>query len=85
MGPIYKIEPQDKYSILIELAAGHKIMLDLTEKLHTIRFHELANPDVFKRVRTDGYSIIWKNGKIMVSFGEILDILKGAAVFFRAV
>lgn len=85
MGPISKIEPQDKYNILIELASGHKIILDLSEKLHTIRFHELANPDVFKRVETDGYSIIWENGKIMVSFGEILDILKNVTVLFRAV
>lgn len=85
MGPIYKIEPQDNYNILIMLTSGHKIILDLTGKLHTIRFHELANPDVFKRAETDGYSIIWKNGKIRVSFGEVLDILKDVTVFFRAV
>ena len=85
MRPIVKIETQDKYNILIELASGHKIILDLKEKLHTIRFHELSNPDIFRRAVTDGYSIIWKNGKIMVSFGEILDILKDVTMLFRAV
>lgn len=85
MRPIVKIEAQDKYNILIELASGHKIILDLKEKLHTIRFHELANPDVFRKATTDGYSIIWKNGKILVSFGEILDILKDVTMHYRAV
>lgn len=83
--PIVKIEVQDKYNVLIELASGHKIILDLKEKLHTLRFHDLSNPDVFKKAFTDGYSIMWKNGKIVVSFGEILDILKNVAVHFRAV
>lgn len=85
MGPISRIETRDKYKILIELVSGHIIILDLTKKLHTIRFHELKNPDVFKKAVTDGYSIIWKNGKIMVSFGEILDILKDVTMLFRAV
>lgn len=85
MGPIYRIESQNEYNMLIELTSGHKIILDFTEKLHTIRFHELANPDVFKRARTDGYSIIWKNGKINVSFGEILDILRDITVSYMAV
>ena len=85
MGPIAKIETQDKYNILIEMASGHRIIVDFSKKLHTIRFHELANPDVFKKAVTDGYSIIWQNGKIMVSFGEILDILKDVTILFRAV
>lgn len=85
MGPIQKIEPQDNYNILIELTAGHKVILDFSNKLHTIRFYELANPDVFKKAVTDGYSIIWKNGKIRVSFGEIIDILQTVNVLYRAV
>ena len=85
MEPILRIEAKDKYNILIELASGHKVILDLTQKLHTIRFHELANPDVFNKAETDGYSIIWKNGKILVSFGDILDILKDVTMLFRAV
>lgn len=85
MEPILRIETQDKYNILIELASGHRIILDLSQKLHTIRFHELTNPDVFKKAKTDGYSIIWKNGKIVVSFGEILDILKDVTTLFKVV
>lgn len=83
--PIAKIEVQDKYNILIELASGHRIILDFSGKLHTIRFHELANPDAFKKAETDGYSIMWENGRIMVSFVEILDILKDVATLFKAV
>lgn len=85
MGPILRIEPQENYNILIELTSGHKIILDFSKKLHTIRFHELANPDIFRRAVTDGYSVIWRNGKVMVSFGEIMDILQNVSVLYRAV
>lgn len=85
MGPIEKIVPQDDYTLYIELTAGHKIILDFSKKLHTIRFYELANPDVFKRVKTDGYSAIWKNGKIVVSFGELIDMLQSTTMLYRAV
>lgn len=85
MGPIHRIEPQDNYNLLIELTSGHKIILDLSSKLRTIRFYELANVDVFRRVKTDGYSIIWKNGKIVVSFGEVMEILQMTNLLYRAV
>ena len=58
-----------------------RVLFRSKEKLHTLRFHDLSNPDVFKKAFTDGYSIMW----IVVSFGEILDILKNVAVHFRAV
>lgn len=85
MGPIYRIEPQDEYNMLIELTSGHKIILDFKEKLQTIRFHELVNTDFFKKAVTDGYSIIWNNGKINVSFGEIMDILRDITASYIAV
>ena len=71
--------------MLIELSSGNKIILDLRWKIRTVRFHELSNTDVFKRAYTDGYSIIWKNGKIMISFWEIIDILKDITLFSTAV
>lgn len=85
MGPIYRIETQSEYTVLIELTSGHKIILDLSKKLHSIRFREIANQDVFKRAYTDGYSVIWKNGKIMISFGEIIDILQDLNLLYRVV
>lgn len=85
MGPIYRIETQAEYTVLIELTSGHKIILDLSKKLHSIRFREIANQDVFKRAYTDGYSVIWKNGKIMISFGEIIDILQDLNLLYRVV
>ena len=85
MGPIRRIKPCENYRLFIELAEGHEIVLDFSGKLHTIRFHKLINQDVFRKAVTDGYSVIWKNGKIMVSFGEIMDILQNYRFNMRCV
>lgn len=85
MRPISKITPYNDYSILIELNNGHKIILDFSKKIYTIRFAELGNLDVFRKAKTDGYSIIWKNGKTIVSYGEIMEMLKDTNLLFRVI
>lgn len=85
MEPIERVIAKDDYSLYVELLSGHKIILDFSKKLHTIRFCELSNPDVFRRVATDGYSVIWMNGKIVVSFGELIDMLRNTLYIYKAI
>ncbi len=85
MGPILNVTPYSDYKVLIELSNGHTVIMDFKKKLNTIRFSELGNVDVFRKVITDGYSLMWKNGKIRVSFAELIELLQNTSLLYRAV
>ncbi len=83
MAMIKRAVPYEGYRILIELTNGNSIIIDFESKLNTLRFCMLENKDLFKRVYTDGYSIIWNKGKLRVSMSEIMEMLQFTQTLFR--
>lgn len=82
---IDKVIPLDGYKVLIELKNGHSIILDFENKLDTLRFSELENKDLFRKVKTDGFTLLWNKGKLKVSIGEILQMLQDIKSLFKVV
>jgi hypothetical protein len=76
MAAIERVKALDNYRLYIELSNENIIIIDLKKKLNTLRFSRLSNYDVFESVRTDGYSLIFDKGRIIISFAEIMDILQ---------
>ena len=83
MAMIKRVVPYEGYRILIELTNGNSIIIDFESKLNTLRFCMLENKDLFKRVYTDGFSIIWNKGKLRVSMSEIMEMLQFTQTLFR--
>ena len=79
---INNIVPYDDYRVLIELSNGHGIIINFESKLNTLRFSMLENKDVFKRVYTDGFSLLWNKGKLRVSMSEIMEMLQFKQTLF---
>jgi len=79
---IKKVVPYDGYKVFLELTNGHGILVDFESKLDTLRFCMLENKDVFKRVYTDGFSIMWNKGKLKVSVSEIIEMLQYTQTLF---
>ena len=73
------------YRVLVELNNGNAIILDFEKKLNTFRFHKLDNNNIFMKVKTDGFSLLWDNGKIRVSLGEIIEMLQDTKSLFKVV
>ena len=73
------------YRVLGELNNGNAIILDFEKKLNTFRFHKLDNKNIFMKVKTDGFSLLWDNGKIRVSLGEIIEMLQDTKSLFKVV
>lgn len=73
------------YRILVELNNGNAIILDFEKKLNTFRFYKLDNKNIFMKVKTDGFSLLWDNGKIRVSLGEIIEMLQDTKSLFKVV
>lgn len=84
MAMIKSVIPYEDYRILIELTNGHSIIMDFESKLNTLRFCMLENKDVFRRVYTDGFSILWNKGKLRVSMSEIMEMLQFTKTLFMA-
>ena len=82
---IDNVIPYDDYRILIELKNGQSIILNLEYKLNTIRFGILENKDIFRRVSTDGFSILWDKGKLRVSIGEMMEMLQDIRPMFKVI
>lgn len=62
------------YIITVGFDNGHSVTLDMKKKLHTVRFSDLRNENVFGAAKTDGKAIYWPGG-ISVSVSEIIEIL----------
>ncbi|NLL92953.1 MAG: DUF2442 domain-containing protein [Clostridiales bacterium] len=85
MSIIEKVIPFEDYRVLVELGNGNAIILNFETKLNTVRFNCIENKDIFRKVYTDGYSILWNGGKLRVSIGEMMEILQDTRSLFKVV
>ena len=83
MAIISKVVPYEDYKIFIELSNGHGIVMDFESKLDTLRFCMLENKDIFRRVYTDGYSVLWNHGKLRVSISKVMEMLQQSQILYK--
>lgn len=70
---IKSVTTQDDYRLEVQLENGNSIILDFSDKLHTVRFGLLADIDFFRRAVTDGDFVRWDN-KIEISASEVFQL-----------
>lgn len=63
-----------EYLVIILFDNGHSVTIDMKAKLHTVRFSELRDIQVFRAAKTDGKSVNWPGG-ISIALSEIMEIL----------
>lgn len=76
MARISDVEPKRGYRLLVELDSGRVIYLNMSEKIETVRFHDLQNEMLFNQVETDGYALYWDFGRISMSLSEIFEMTR---------
>lgn len=67
---IKSVVPKENYHLEVNLDNGSSIILNLENKLGTVRFGMLADNHFFHRATTDGVNIKWDN-KIEISINEV--------------
>lgn len=75
MAHILGICPMQEYRMEIRFDNGTSFILDLTNKLHTIRFGPLSDKQLFASAVTDGTRIYW-NDLIELSTAEIFHLIQ---------
>lgn len=73
MSSIKSVIPKEDYKIEVTLVNGSSIILNMQDRLNTVRFGLLADKEFFKCVATDGSFIRWGN-KIDISVTEIFQL-----------
>lgn len=70
---IINTEAIAEYLLEIKFSNGTILILNLEDKVKTIRFSQLKDKELFRRVSSDGYSIRW-NDLIEISAAEAFEI-----------
>jgi hypothetical protein len=73
VGLIKSVVPKKDYRLEVLLENGNSIILNMANRLDTVRFGLLEDKDFFQQAATDGDFIRWNN-KIEISASEIFQL-----------
>ncbi|MPM01860.1 hypothetical protein SDC9_48100 [bioreactor metagenome] len=75
MNYIKKVLPLKDYRLFMEMEGGSTVTIDLSGKLCTMKYAELADEAFFNTAETDGDYVIWGGGQIRLTVKELMDIV----------
>ncbi|MEN6325193.1 MAG: hypothetical protein ABFD18_03145 [Syntrophomonas sp.] len=73
MSEIKTVIPGEDYRLEVLFTNGSSVMLDMADRLNTVRFGLLEDKAFFRRATTDGNIISWDN-KIEISASEVFQL-----------
>lgn len=74
MGKITDVILGEDYLLTVFFDNSHLVTIDMKKKLHTARFSELRDIELFQAARTDGKAVLWPGG-ISISISELMEIV----------
>ncbi len=74
MGYIRAVIPLEDYRLRMEFNTGSSVTVDLSPKLKTARFAELADQSVFNHVKIHNEVIIWGDGVLKIPVHELVEV-----------
>lgn len=75
MSYIKTVLPMKDYRLLMEMEGGSTVIVDLSNKLRTMKYSELADKGFFKTATTDGDYVIWGDGRLRLTANELIEII----------
>ena len=71
---IKAVVPLKDYRLFLELESGSTVTVDLSVKLDTLRYGDLADPLLFQTAKTDGDFVIFGDGQVRLTARELSDV-----------
>jgi hypothetical protein len=75
MSYIKTVLPMKDYRLLMEMEGGSTVIVDLSNKLRTMKYSELTDEGFFKTATTDGDYVIWGDGRLRLTANELMEII----------
>ncbi len=74
MNYIKSVLPMKGYRLFMEMESGSSLIIDLSVKLHAMKYKELADEALFKTASTDGNYVIWGGGRVRLTVNELMEV-----------
>ncbi|HHV18420.1 MAG TPA: DUF2442 domain-containing protein [Thermoanaerobacterales bacterium] len=75
MSYIKTVVPMKDYRLLMEMKGGSTVIVDISCKLHAMKYAELADEEFFKTATTDGDYVIWGGGRLRLTVNELMEVV----------
>jgi len=72
---IKAVLPMKDYRLFMEMEGGSTVTVDLSGKLQTVKYAELADEAFFKTAVTDGDYVSWGGGRVRLTVGELMEVI----------
>lgn len=72
---IKAVLPMKDYRLFMEMEGGSTATVDLSGKLKTAKYAELADEAFFKTAETDGDYVIWGSGRLRLTVNELMEVI----------
>jgi hypothetical protein len=72
---IKTVLPMKDYRLFMEMESGSMVTVDLSGKLHTMKYAGLADETFFKTATTDGDYVIWGGGRLRLTVNELMEVV----------
>jgi hypothetical protein len=59
----------------MEMEGGSTVTVDLSGKLQTMKYAELADETFFRTAVTDGDYVLWGGGRVRLTVGELMEVV----------
>ena len=69
------VRPLPGYRLHIEMESGSLVIVDLSQKLGTAKYAELADETLFQTATTDGDYVIWGDGRVRLTVYELMEVV----------
>lgn len=75
MSYIKAVLPMKDYRLFMEMEGGSTVTVDLSCKLQTMKYAELADETFFRTAETDGDYVLWGGGRVRLTVGELMEVI----------
>ncbi len=75
MSYIKTVAPMKDFRLFMEMESGSVVIVDLSVKLETVKYADLADERLFRSARTDGDCVVWGGGRVRVTARELMDVV----------
>lgn len=75
MSYIKTIVPMKDHRLFMDMESGSNVIVNLSVKLNTMKYKELADERMFRSAKTDGDYVIWGEGRVKVTVRELMDVV----------
>jgi hypothetical protein len=75
MDYIKAVVPMKDHRLFMGMESGSAVMVDLSVKLKTMKFAELADEEFFMTAKTDGNYVLWGDGRYKLTVNELLEVV----------